>query len=631
MLDRKCKWGIMMGKKLFKTIASVAAAAVISSAIPSFANAEENFDRIKQTYDQTQKNARTLSATFNLANVFDRQIMIKTKTAKSVLSKKFGLSFVENTSSLIGEDLYIARVPEKLNYVSTLNKIKGSSFIEIAEPNYIQDKVSGIPNDEYYPVQWHLPKIGAPSIWPLIQNKKQVTVAVLDSGVDTSHPDLAGQLLPGYNVQTGSSDVTDTVGHGTAVAGTIAAKMNNGIGTVGVNPYAKILPIKVGGQKIAVSDSIKGINYAISKGAKVINMSYGGSSYSELEFDALLRAASKGITVIAATGNDGGTVNYPAAYPTVLSVGSTNEKNQVSSFSSRGTLLDVVAPGENIGTLRLNNQYGAAVGTSFAAPIVSGMASYILSVSPNMPPVGVEYLLEKGATNLASKPNIWSTKAGYGLVNGIRTFNTDLPNLKGDIGNTRSKAKAISVNKKYTNKFDIPLDSDWYKLKVTKTMKVKVDLSAVRNIDGLIWFDKYSSGKTSMETLYNKGKLGKAESFTRTLKPGTYYFQVMEFNNHWSPQAYSFKVTKLDTTPPAAPKVKSITTKSTKLTGKAEKGAKLTLKKGSKVIAKGKASSKSTFSIKIPKQKKGTILYLTATDAAGNKSKATKIVVKKAK
>ncbi|MED3650658.1 S8 family serine peptidase [Heyndrickxia sporothermodurans] len=620
-----------MGKKFLKTITAIAATVVISCVLPNVANAEDNFGRIKASYEQTHKNSRTLSATINLSNVFDRQIMIKTKSSKSILSKNFGLTFVDNQDILTLKDVYIARVPEKLNYASTLSKLKNSSLIEIAEPNYIQEKVSGNPNDPYFSAQWHLPKVGAPATWGKIEkSKKHVVVAVLDSGVDIKHPDLSGQLLPGYNVMTKTNNVTDSVGHGTAVAGTIAAKINNRIGTIGVNPYAKILPIKVGNDRIAVSDSIKGIYYAISKGADIINMSYGGTSYSELEFDALLSAASKGITVVAASGNDGRYVNFPAAYPTVLSVGSTNQKNQVSGFSSSGPLLDVVAPGEKIITLGTNNRYVEANGTSFAAPIVSGLASFIKSVSPNMPPHGIEYLLEKGATNLAAKPNIWSSKAGYGLVNSVKTFQTELPNLKGDIGDIRSKAKSISVNKKYTNKYDLPLDSDWYKLKVTKTTKVKVELSGVPNMDGIIWFDKFSNGKATMETLYNKGGLGKGESFTKTLKAGTYYFQVMEINNHWSTSSYSFKVTKLDTTPPAAPKVNSINNKSTKLTGKAEKGAKLTLKKGSKVIATGKATSKSTFSLKIPKQKAGTVLYLTATDAAGNKSKATKITVKKA-
>lgn len=625
-----------MGKKLFKTISSVAALIVVANMLPSFAKAEDNFDRLKSTFEQTREKSRTFSSAVNIANVKDRQIIIKTKAKISLITQKFGLSLEDNHSILASEDLYIVKVPETLNFSKVLQQLNNSSLILSAEPNYLQEQEDrGISNVTGSTSQWHLNKVGAPSIWPLINpNDKKVVVAVLDSGVDANHSDLAGQLLPGYNVLNRTNNSTDFIGHGTGVAGTIAA---NGNASIGVNPYAKILPIKVGEKQIAVSDSIAGIYYAIKKGADIMNLSYGSPSYSELEFEAILNAAKYGITVVAASGNGDASgkglpkITYPAAYPTVISVGATNQKNTVSSFSNYGSVLDLVAPGENIVTIGLNNQHYYWNGTSFAAPIVSGLASLIKSVAPDMPPNGIEYLLEKGATNLAKKPYIWSSKAGYGIVNGVKTFQTDLPNLKSDIGDTRSKAKAIALNKKYTNKYDLPLDSDWYKLTVKKNMKVKVELSGAPYMDGIIWFDQYSKGKVITEKLYNNGKLGKGESFTRSLKPGTYYFQVMEINNHWSTTPYSFKVTQLDTTPPSPPKVNTFDNKDKRLTGKAEKGAKLTLKKANKTIATGKVTSKSTFSIPVKPQKAGTVLYLTATDAAGNKSKATKIVVKKAK
>jgi subtilisin family serine protease len=168
-------------------------------------------------------------------------------------------------------------------------------------------------------------------------------------------------------------------GHGTAVAAIIAAKTNNNIGIAGINPQAKILPIRVGDLKGAYdSDAIAGIYYAIKNNAKVINISIRGSQFSELYFEAVFEAYKKGIVVVASSGNEGKQkkpVTYPAAYPTVISVGSTNPKDQRSNFSNYGLKLDLAAPGEKIITAGLNSKYIEAAGTSFSAPIVSGVAT----------------------------------------------------------------------------------------------------------------------------------------------------------------------------------------------------------------------------------------------------------------
>lgn len=624
-----------MEKKIIKFIASLAVAAFLSSTLPNLANAmeQESFNRIKTNYLQ-QKNRKVMSSASNLANVKDRQIIIKTKAIKALIAKNLGITLVNSHSILKSKDLYIIKVPERLNYFSVLKKLKMLPFIQSAEPNYLQKRKGiSIPNDTYFKEQWYLKNIGVQSIWPLIKpDAKPVVVAVLDTGVDKYHPDLVGQVMRGYDVPRHNHNPSDRDGHGTAVAGTIAAKMNNKSGIVGVNPFAKILPIRIGGEDISDADSIAGIYYAIKQKVDIINLSYGGPEGSEAEFDAIISAAEHGIIVVAASGNEyGAPVDYPAAYPTVISVGSTNNQNQVSYFSNYGPQLDLVAPGENIKLLALRKQYSREDGTSFSTPIVSGVASLIKSISPDLSSNMVEYLLESSTTPLGKSPNLWNSKSGYGLVKAINPLKAKLPNLKDDVGNERGKAKVISLNHTYKNKYDIPLDSDWYMLKVLKNMKIKVDLSGVPNMDGVVWIDKFAKGKVITEKVFDKGKLGAKESFTYNVTPGTYYFEILEGNNHWSTKPYSFKVTKLDTTPPAAPKVNPIDSNDKKVTGSAEKGSMLFLKKGSQVIAKGKASSKATFSLPVKVQKAGTILYLTATDSAGNTSKATKIVVKKAK
>ncbi|MED3653681.1 S8 family serine peptidase [Heyndrickxia sporothermodurans] len=631
-----------MGNKMFNIVALVAMAALLCSALPNDTKAQEtqeqiSIKRIKENYIR-HSNSRKLSSTINLSKVKDRQIIIKTKEINKILSKISGIKLLQSHEILISKDIYIIRVPEWLNYSGVLKALKKNPIIDTVEPNYLQERTVKAkpllePNDKFYKDQWYLNKIGVQAIWPFIKpNSKPVTVAVLDTGVDTTHPDLKGQLVNGYDIPRHTTKQTDKNGHGTAVAGTIAAKMNNKIGIVGVNPYAKILPIKIGGEEIADADSIAGIYYAIKHHADIINLSYGGPESSETEFDAILSAAQHGITVVAASGNEyGEAVEYPAAYPTVISVGSVNSKNKVSDFSNVGPQLDLVAPGEKIKILALKNKYDIEDGTSFSTPIVSGLASIIKSIKPEMTPSKIEYILEKGATPLAKSPNIWSPTGGYGAVKAANPLTIKLPDLKDDVGNERSKAKTIALNKSYTNKYDLPLDSDWYKLKVTKNMTLKAELSGVTNMDGVVWVDKYSKGKVTKEEMHNKGKLGGKESFIFKVTPGTYYFEILEGNNHWSTKPYHFIVKKVDVTPPAPPKVNSFNSKDRKLTGKAEKGANLVLKNGSKIIAKGKVTSKSTFSLSLKAQKAGTKLYLTATDAAGNKSKATKIIVKKAK
>ncbi|MGE6257308.1 S8 family serine peptidase [Heyndrickxia sporothermodurans] len=624
-----------MGKKLFKLIAAVAVAFVFCSTLPSMAKAmeKESFNRIQANYIQ-QKNSRAVSSTIQLSKVKDRQIIIKTKALEELLAKKMGIKLVQSHPVLKSKDLYIIRVPEKLNYSSVLKSIKMLPFILSAEPNYLQERKDIIsPNDKFFKDQWYLKTIRVQPIWPLIPpDAKPVVVAVLDTGVDKYHPDLEGQVLEGYDVPRHSHKVSDRDGHGTAVAGTIAAKMNNKEGIVGVNPFAKILPIRIGGEDISDADSIAGIYYAIKQKADIINLSYGGPEHSEAEFDAILSAAEHGIMVVAASGNEyGDPVDYPAAYPTVISVGSTNKKNILSEFSNYGPQLDLVAPGERIKILALKKQYDTEDGTSFSTPIVSGLASLIKSMSPNLSANKIEYLLENGANHLAKSPSIWNSKVGYGLAQAINPLTAKLPNLSNDVSNERKNAKVIALNKAYKNKYDLPLDSDWYKLNVNKKMRIKVELSGVPNMDGVIWMDKYSKGKVILEKVFNKGKLGEKESFTYDVTPGTYYFEILENNNHWSTKEYSFKVKKLDTTPPAVPKVNPFYTKDKTMKGKAEKGALLLLKKGTKTIAKGKASSKAVFKLPVPTQAAGTVLFLTATDAAGNTSKPVKIIVKKQK
>ncbi|SFC23162.1 Subtilase family protein [Bacillus sp. OV322] len=616
-------------KKLNSLAAVLTAGAILLSALPGSAKADEEQDRRKASlFGGSASRSGTLASLSENSS----EIVVKTKISASQLTKKFGVKLLATPEVLKEQGIFAVKVPKSKNFKSVLSDMKNSSSITSAEENMKgEGKGFGytLPNDPYLNNQWHLSKIGMPVLWKNYSLKNKVKVAVVDSGVDATQPDLSGQLLKGYDFYSKDSNPNDTLGHGTAVAGVIAAKANNGVGVAGVNPLAQIIPIRVSASKSINSvDALAGLSYAIKSGAKVINLSYGFPAPNSIEFDIIYEAYRKGIVVVAASGNDGKSVNYPAGYPTVISVGSTGKNDAVSKFSSYGGALDLVAPGENIATTMMNKRYGIGSGTSFSAPIVTGVASLVLSAAPNLNPIEVEYLLEKGAAKLSSSKNGWSTKAGFGRVDAARTFQTDFPSIKNDSGNVRSKARKVTLNKAYSDRYDYSGDSDWYSLKVTKNMKVRVDVSGVTNIDSDVWMDQYANGKSVSPVQYDRAKISGKESFTRTLKPGTYYFEVYDANNHWSQQNYSFKVTALDTTAPKTPIVYKVKSRDLIIKGKAEKNSSLLLKKGSSVLAKGTASSTGTFSVKLKtRQAKGTVLYLTAADKSGNKSKATKIVV----
>ncbi|RFU66700.1 S8 family peptidase [Peribacillus glennii] len=534
-------------KKLTRFAAVIAVSALVLSSMPHSSKADE-LERRKASSINAAGTPSLLSK-IGLKTVKDRQILLKAVKNVESVAKLFGLQLEHTPQILSDNNIFIVRVPEAIDYDAIIAKLKNSALVKYAEPNYIKDQ-HGFgythPNDYYYPNQWHLTKIGMPAVWRDVEPKnKSIKVAVVDSGVAKSHPDLNGQLLNGYDTYAEDNDPEDTVGHGTAVSGVIAAKTNNGIGVAGISPFTKIIPVRAAdSQNISLADSVAGIYYAIRRGANIINLSYGSYQPSEMEFDAVYEAFRKKIIVVAASGNDKGKLTYPAAYPTVISVGSTGTSDKVSEFSGYGELLDLVAPGENIGTTLRSGEYGPLTGTSFAAPVVSGLAAVILSVAANLNPLEVQYLLEKGAKKLSKSDNGWNTTAGFGRVDAIGTFKTPLPSLKNDSGNSRSKARTLSLNKKYTDKHDYSGDTDWYKLTVTKKMKVRVDVSAVENIDSTIWIDKYKNGKATGEKQFNRSKRSGKETFTYSLTPGKYYFEIYDRNYHWSPKPYSLKITK---------------------------------------------------------------------------------------
>ncbi|MCL4248644.1 MAG: S8 family serine peptidase [Anaerolineae bacterium] len=261
---------------------------------------------------------------------------------------------------------------------STFTEMPAAPIFVTGEPNYYVSALIDVPpNDARFSEQWGLQAMNVPLAWAatLDGSVTPAVVAVIDSGVCASHPDLAGRILPGWDFVENDGTPQDEFGHGCNVAGIIAANVNNGIGIAGVSPQALIMPLRVLdasglGTHSAVAQAIL---LAVDHGAQVINLSLGSPNPSTVLEQAINYARAHGVIVVAAAGNTGQEgVYFPAAYDNVIAVGSVDESLVRSSFSSYGPEIDALAPGQNVLTSQNDGEYRVVNGTSFAAAHVSG-------------------------------------------------------------------------------------------------------------------------------------------------------------------------------------------------------------------------------------------------------------------
>ena len=248
-------------------------------------------------------------------------------------------------------------------------------------------------------------------------------MAVVDTGINPTYADFAGRVRMdlGYDFVHKRQLAYDDHGHGTHVAGVIAATSNNSYGMTGINDRASIIPIKVISRNNYASNSniAKGILFAVKQKAKVINLSLGGGGVSLAIEDALAEARKKGIFVAAATGNEGAAkLSYPARSKYAFSVGATNRYDKRASFSNYGEGLDLVAPGQDIASYLQDGESIFWSGTSMATPHVAGVASVLYSLKPNIKVTDVESILRKSAKDLGKKGR--DKTYGYGRLNADR-------------------------------------------------------------------------------------------------------------------------------------------------------------------------------------------------------------------
>jgi subtilisin family serine protease len=294
-----------------------------------------------------------------------------------------------------------------------------------------------VPNDTYYEhYQWNLRQINLPLAWPMSTGSPTLTIAIVDTGIDLGHPDLAAKIVPGYDFVNNDDDPSDDEGHGTHVAGIAGAISNNGQGVAGVAWNPRLMPVKVlDSEGIGWYSWIaSGITWAADHGARIINLSLTGDDASSTLQNAVNYAYSKGCLIVAAAGNDyehGNPVKYPAAFPHVVAVAATTYKDEHASYSETGSYVDLAAPGGDATSnsdpdpnhwimstyWRGQASYAKIVGTSQAAPHVAGLAALIWSVNPNLSHDQVESIMENTTVDLGSAGR--DDTFGYGRIDAM--------------------------------------------------------------------------------------------------------------------------------------------------------------------------------------------------------------------
>lgn len=304
-----------------------------------------------------------------------------------------GAEHIEAVGAVPGAHVY--RLTGGRYTTAAVSSLEADPRVEYVEPRYVYRTLEYYPPGEDFGDMYGLKKIQAPAAWDKARGRKDVVVAVVDTGVDYRHPDLAGVVVKGPDLSNRDADSMDDHGHGTHVAGTIGA-IANGRGIVGVAFGVKILGVKVLSAKGSGSqDTIaKGIMASVENGAKVVNLSLGGPDSRTLR-EAIAKATKAGVLCVAAAGNDGDTnPDYPGANPDALGVGSSDSGDRRSSFSNYGTTVDIAAPGSSIYSLGLNGGYRKLSGTSMATPHVAGAAALLLSKRPGLTVAQLRRLLE---------------------------------------------------------------------------------------------------------------------------------------------------------------------------------------------------------------------------------------------
>ena len=372
---------------------------------------------------------------------------------------------------------YVATPELDTDVTAWLERWMNEPDVGYVHPNQ-QVQLQAVPNDELYGEQSHLRQIRAPDGWDIITENTNITIAIVDTGIDLEHPDLQANLVAGVNLVSPGEKPQDDHGHGTNVAGVIAASGNNATGVAGLLWKARIMPVKaIEADGLGEEDKLgEGIRYAVDNGAKIVVLCVGLKRYSPYLQEVAQYAESRGVLLVSATGKEGAAGQYPAAYPSVLAVGGVGSNNTVMLESNYGPEVDIVAPWR-VYTTALGGGYEPNQGTSMAAPQAAGAAALLWAKFPNMRPYEIRSMLQQTAQDIESRG--WDPYAGYGLLRVDRALRETFKRDMHEPNDRRDQAKQMPIDALTYAELTRGTDIDWFFINAPYDGTIELNVAAL--------------------------------------------------------------------------------------------------------------------------------------------------------